>query len=219
MDASSQEYIDEIKVVGAHDVSLSICRTKPRGVRVAKKVNQRKSKLMGCTCRLKYYNRTSLSTSSIEQEFIPSIPWHAIFVFLDPILIGVMQVEYQNKKESPFDTHPLQKNTFLTAICIYGALLGIKMQTKTRDGFFQEILNYGLLLSGAFSSVSLLSILLKQHHLLWIVLTIWGSIPIVLSRHMLKSSACWITKMLAKLTWGVCKDSSANGSNDICPRV
>lgn len=63
MDASSQEYIDEIKVVGAHDVSLSICRTKPRGVRVAKKVNQRKSKLMGCTCRLKYYNRTRLVCS------------------------------------------------------------------------------------------------------------------------------------------------------------
>lgn len=70
-----------------------------------------------------------------------------------------------------------------------------------------------------FFSVPFLSILLKQHHLLWIVLTIWGSIPIILSRHMLKSSACWITKMLAKLTWGVCKDSSANGSNDICPRV
>ncbi|KAK7390193.1 hypothetical protein VNO78_25493 [Psophocarpus tetragonolobus] len=161
---------------------------------------------MVCTCRLEYDNGASIS-----------IPWHAIFVFLDPILLGVMQVEYQNKKESPFDTHPLQKHTFLTAICIYGALLGIKIHTKIHGGYLEEILSYSLLLSGVFSSVSLLSIMLQQQFL-WIVLIIWGSIPIILAHRTLKSSACWIIQILPKFKWRV-KLSSASGSHDIYPRV
>ena len=80
----------------------------------------------------------SVSTASIEEGFIPQIPWHAIFVFLDPILLDVMRVEYQNQKKSPFDTHPLQKNIFLITICIYGALIGIKVHTKTRRTSFGE---------------------------------------------------------------------------------
>ncbi|BAT97646.1 hypothetical protein VIGAN_UM129800 [Vigna angularis var. angularis] len=130
-----------------------------------------------------------------------------------------MQVEYQNKKESPFDTHPLQKNTFLITICIYGALLGIMINTKTRRGYLEKIFRYGLLLSGAFSSLSLLSILMQQK-LLWIVLVIWGSIPLILSHHMLRSAACWTVKIFSKLTWDVSdKHSSACGNNDVCPRV
>ena len=140
-------------------------------------------------------------------------------MFLDPILLGVMQVEYQNKKESPFETHPLQKNTFLITICIYGALLGIKIHTKTRRDYLEKILSYGLLLSGAFSSLSLLSILMQQKFL-WIVLIIWGSIPLILSHHMLRSAACWTVKTFEKFTWDVSdKHSSACGNNDVCPRV
>lgn len=164
-----------------------------------------------------FFGLCSQSTTSNEQDLIPSIPFHAIFVFLDPILLGVLQVEYQNKKEPPFDTYPLQKHIFLTTICIYGALLGIKVHAKIHGGYLKEILSYGLLLSGVFSTVSLLSILLSQQ-LLWTVLIIWGSIPIVLAHSMLKSSACWITEMLTKIIRGV-KHSSASGSNDICPRV
>ncbi|RDX99649.1 hypothetical protein CR513_17277, partial [Mucuna pruriens] len=209
MDAS-KEYIDEL---GAKDATGKNRRRVK--FKVAKKVNQRKSKFMGCTCRLKYYNGASLPTSSNIEDFIPSIPCHAIFVFLDPILIGVMQVEYQNKEESPFEKHPLQKHTFLTAICIYGALLGINIHTKIRSGYLQKILSYGLLLSGMFSSVSLLSILWHQQ-LLWFVLIICGSIPLILARHMLISSVCWIKNVLAKLTRGAYKHSSASRSNHIC---
>jgi len=141
-------------------------------------------------------------------------------VFLDPILLGVMQVEYQNKEESPFASYPIQKHVFLTAISIYGALLGIKIHTKTFGWYLENIISYGLLLSGVFSSVSLLSILLQQQ-LLWIVLIIWGSIPLILSHRILESSACWMIKMVAKLSWNVSdhNPSSVCGNSDICPRV
>ncbi|RDX86111.1 hypothetical protein CR513_32594, partial [Mucuna pruriens] len=212
---STMEYIDETGSEDAKDVRLSICRTKPRRVifQVAKKVNQRKSKFM--RHRHKYYNRARLS--NIE-ESIPLIPWHAISMFLVPILLEVMQVEYQNKKESPFDTHPVQKQTFLTAICIYGALLGIKIHTKTGN-LQSRVLSYGLLFSGAFSSLSLLSILLHQQ-LLWIVFLIWGSIPILLARRTLKTPLCWMLKTLLKLVSKVFSVfRSKRGSSDVCPRV
>ncbi|BAT97647.1 hypothetical protein VIGAN_09115700 [Vigna angularis var. angularis] len=127
-----------------------------------------------------------------------------------------MQVEHQ--KESPFTSYPLQKHVFLTAISIYGALLGIRIHTKTFSCYLENIISYGLLLSGVFSSVSLLSILLQQQ--LLIVLIIWGSIPLILSHRMLKNSACWMIKLVAKLSWNVCNNhSSVCGKVDICPRV
>jgi len=56
----SKEYIDEIRVEDAQNVGLSICRRKLRRAKVAKKVKQRKSKFMGCTCHLKCYNPARL---------------------------------------------------------------------------------------------------------------------------------------------------------------
>ncbi|KAJ1378317.1 Ribonuclease H-like superfamily [Sesbania bispinosa] len=146
------------------------------------------------------FPRQSSTTTSNVEDLIPSIPCHAIFVFLDPILLGVLQVDYQNKKESPFDTHQLQMQTFLTAISIYSALLGTKIHTQ----HLNQVLSYGLLLSGALSSASLLSILL-QRQLLWIVLFIWGSIPLILARdHLLKSEIMFrVIEMRVKFTCGI----------------
>lgn len=179
--------------------------------------------LFGLCCSL---STTTTSNEYDHQDFIPSIPCHAIFVFLDPILLGVLQVEFQNKKESPLDTHAVHKQTFLTAICIYSALLGIQIHTHTRGGggYLQaQILSYALLFSGTLSSASLLSITLQQR-LLWVVLFVWGSIPLILARHFLKSL---VLLLVAKLNRGVrnCmlaivvlifhnKDSSSNGSNN-----
>jgi len=70
-----------------------------------------------------------------------------------------------------------------------------------------------------FSSASLLSILLQQQ-LLWIVLMIWGSIPLILAHRTLKSSVCWMVKMVAKLSWNVWDNhSSVCGNSDVSPRV
>jgi len=54
----SKEYIDDLGAQDSHDVSFSIRRAKPRRVKLAKKVSQRK--FIACTCRLKYYNPARL---------------------------------------------------------------------------------------------------------------------------------------------------------------
>ncbi|KEH29169.1 transmembrane protein, putative [Medicago truncatula] len=198
------------------DVSLSVCRIRKRRLRVAMRVNQRKLKLVNCLSRQKYYNQARLPTTLKDQDFIPSIPCHAIFVFLDTILIGVLQLQYQNKKESPFDDHKVHMQTFLTSICIYCSLIGIKIYTKTRGCHQEQILSFALLLFGILSSASLLSILLPRQ-LFWVVLFVWGSIPVILARHSIKILVCRIIEvMVVKITTMVLifntKDS-ASGSN------
>lgn len=141
-------------------------------------------------------------TTSKDEDSIPSIPFHALFVFLDTILLGVLQVEYQNKIESPLHTHTVHMQTFLTSICIYCALVGIKIYTKTQGGYQAQIISYALLLFGTLSSASLLSILLMRE-LLVVVLFTWGSIPLTLARHLLKRLGSRIIKMMVKLIWDV----------------
>jgi hypothetical protein len=163
-----------------------------------------------------------------DQDFIPSIPLHAIFVFLDAILIGLLQVEFQNKKESPLDSHKIHIQTFLTSICIYCSLIGIKIYTKTCGDHRDQILNFALLFFGILSSASLLSILLPWQ-LFWVVLFVWGSIPIIIARHSLKNLVCWIREKMAKLTCDFCdrkfnkvsifktKDSTIGSNNTTYP--
>lgn len=80
----------------------------------------------------------------------------------------------------------------------YSSLLGIKLYTKTRGGRGDWILGFALLRFGIISSASLLSILLVRQ-LLWVVLFIWGLIPIIFTRHLLKILVLRIIEMVAKL--------------------
>jgi len=157
-----------------------------------------------------------LPTTLKDQDFFPSIPCHAIFVFLDTILIGVLQVQYQNKKESPFDTHKVHMQTFLTSICIYCSLIGIKIYTKTPGCHQEKILSFALFLFGILSSASLLSILLPRQ-LFWAVLFVWGSIPVILARHSLKFFLCRIIEVtvvkISTLVLIFNTKDSATGSN------
>ena len=80
------------------------------------------------------YNCTS------EQDFISSAPTHVVFVFLIQSLIGLIQVEYQSKSLSPFDTRPLSMWTSFGAICIYSLGLATKMEPKTRSASYSKVL-------------------------------------------------------------------------------
>ncbi|CAK8575141.1 unnamed protein product [Lathyrus sativus] len=210
MDARN-DGIDELNM---EEVGDTICRTKKRRLKVAiLRVNQRKLKLVNSLYRLKYYNQERLPTTLKDQDdsFIPSIPCHAIFVFLDTILLGVLQVEYQNKKESPLEVHTVHMQTFLISICIYCMLIGIKIYMKTRGGRRDRILSFALLLFGLLSTTSLLSILLPQQ-LLWIMFFIWGSISIILARCWLKILVCRIREVMMVLIFKI--KGSAIGSNN-----
>ncbi|KAE9610782.1 hypothetical protein Lalb_Chr07g0190261 [Lupinus albus] len=150
-----------------------------------------------------YLNFCRSQTTSNDEVLISSIPWHSIFIFLDPLLIGVIQVEYQNKKESPFDSYPIQMKTFLISICIYCTVFGVMIhKTRTRGSYQTQILSFVLLLSGSLSSASLLSILFQQP-LLWVMLITWGLVPITFCGFLSKSSLSWILGTGAKFTWNV----------------
>ncbi|KAL4395118.1 Transmembrane protein, putative [Arachis hypogaea] len=200
------------------EVNISISRIKPtRRIKMAATLNQRKlSKfVMRCSCRLKYNRHSSIdspASSDDDEEFFNStIPCHAIFIFLDSLLLGMLQLEYQNKNKSPWVTNSIQIQTFLMAGCIYCAVLGIKIFNKqARGGYKGKILSFVLLIFGSISCASLLSIMLHPI-LLWTVLIIWGSILIILmDYHTLKSLMYWIFELFLKLNRYVIPDQVAD---------
>ncbi|XP_057744221.1 uncharacterized protein LOC130962138 [Arachis stenosperma] len=193
---------------------------------MAATLNQRKlsSKfVMRCSCRLKYNRRSSIdspASSDDDEEFFNStIPCHAIFIFLDSLLLGMLQLEYQNKNKSPWVTHSIQIQTFLMAGCIYCAVLGINIFNKqARSGYKGKILSFVLLIFGSISCASLLSIMLHPI-LLWTVLIIWGSILIILmDYHSLKSLIYWIFELFLKLN-NLHKSKQVSSNNIIADQV
>ncbi|KAF7825327.1 putative transmembrane protein [Senna tora] len=102
---------------------------------------------------------------------ISSIPTHAVFVFVDPLLLALLQAEHQNKPKSPFEAHPLNMWIFLMAICFYSTILGVKKKKSSESGYYYygNILNNMLILLGCVGC-NLNSVLggmnqWKEHHL------------------------------------------------------
>jgi hypothetical protein len=101
-------------------------------------------------------------------------------MFLNPLLLALLQVDCQAQKVSPFQTHPANVWGFLAATCFYCLGLGLKMHIKPRCA----ILGHVLLISGAFSSVSLFSIFLPRS-LGWLPFIIWAILPFMVARPLL----------------------------------
>ena len=72
---------------------------------------------------------------------------------LNPLLLALLQVDYHN--------HPANVWGFLAGTCLYFLALELKMKINTRSESYSRILDHVLLISGAFSSLSLLSIFLR----------------------------------------------------------
>lgn len=138
---------------------------------------------------------------------------HAVFVFLDSILFGVIQAEYQNKSKTPSEAHPLQMRTFITSISIYSFLLCVKFYINPKSTprrlargyllYLDHILSYLLLVSGSISSVSLLSILIfLPPLLLWFLIIIWASLPFLMAPQLLNIiiSPTWLLQWIITFT-------------------
>ncbi|KAK7255400.1 hypothetical protein RIF29_28809 [Crotalaria pallida] len=181
----SSANIDEINIVLVEEdnhqdvVSSSVTRRKPKPTKVIKVVRF-------YSFHKKYYKRKRTPTSS----------WHIIFTSMVTLLVSVLQV----KQESPFDTHPVLMQTFLAAISINSAVLGIKIRTQNHTGSYQpQILKLLLLLSGSLSSASLLAILLHRQ-LFWVLFITWGFVPLIVAREFLKCSAYWVSGLVTRFT-------------------
>ncbi len=119
---------------------------------------------------------------------------HSIIMFLNPVLLALLQVEYQFQKVSPFQTHLANVWGFLAATCFYCLGLGLKMHIKSRCA----ILGHVLLISGAFSSVSLVSIFLPRS-LGWLPFIIWAILPFMIGRPLLMRVYRWLYQEILKV--------------------
>ena len=128
----------------------------------------------------------STSTTKCDEQVIYAMPCHVVFVFLNPQLLGALQVDYQSKNKSPFETHPLHMWIFLTSMCFYSVLLGFKIRMQARSGYFALILNHVLLVSGSLSSASLLSIF-QPRLLVWFLCIIGLYVPVIVAHHLMKT--------------------------------
>ncbi|KAJ0053996.1 hypothetical protein Pint_00188 [Pistacia integerrima] len=82
-----------------------------------------------------------------------------IFLFLVPVMLGLLQVEYQSKNVSPFDTHPINMWVFLAATCIYCTGLATNLELQNHTTTHSKIISHVILSSGALTLVTLASVL------------------------------------------------------------
>nr|POE81111.1 hypothetical protein CFP56_38032 [Quercus suber] len=99
------------EVGNTRKLSHPLRKFRVRRVRIVQRVYAKKSKSF----------HLQLNQAS-EQDFISSAPTHVVFVFLIQSLIGLIQVEYQSKSLSPFDTHPISANHHVATVSTSGAI-------------------------------------------------------------------------------------------------
>lgn len=123
---------------------------------------------------------------SVQRPLVDSV-CHVMYVFLISTLIGFLQVLYQNKSVSPFETHPTTIKAFFFTFCVYCSTLVAKSAATHLTIFTLHLLSHFNLISGVISSLSLLTIFLPS----WLnklLISILGIIiPLFLGRHVIKS--------------------------------
>ncbi|KAJ0112791.1 hypothetical protein Patl1_00216 [Pistacia atlantica] len=158
-------------------------------VRVGTRENKERvrPKLQSCPCPL-HHNFPSFP---VEQPSISSNRHHAIFLFLIPVMLGLLQVEYQSKNVSPFDTHPIHMWVFLAATYIYCMGLATNLELQNNPTTYSKIISHVILSLGALASVTLASVLFPWLSG-WLILCLWTILPIALARHLLRHIYEWI---------------------------
>ncbi|KAL6289969.1 hypothetical protein ACE6H2_007479 [Prunus campanulata] len=117
------------------------------------------------------------------QGFISSMPWHTIFAFLNPLLIGILQVKCQGATKSPFDTHRGIMWIFLLATLVYCFAFAANMKSRRNSStVYSRISGHFALLSGSLSSVSLFSIFLPRFPNEQLVFFLWIIMPLIVAR-------------------------------------
>ncbi|KAL5798850.1 hypothetical protein ACOSQ2_003670 [Xanthoceras sorbifolium] len=123
---------------------------------------------------------------------------HFVFIHVIPLLIGLLQVDYQSKNASPFDTHPINMWIFFAATAIYCLGLSIKMDSQNHQSTYSQIITgHFILCSGALSSVSLASIFLPRL-LGWFCLGSWIVLPAIMARHCRNQIYIWLKHSTVK---------------------
>lgn len=139
---------------------------------------------MYCSCRVK--------------GFVSSMPWHAVFAFLNPLLIGLLQVKFQGTSVSPFDTNPAQFHTFLLATLVYCLAFATHMKCRRGPTNYTSLSGHMALISGSLSSISLVSIFLPRL-LGRLILLSWIILLVIVSRQLIFCVFLWTYQRISKV--------------------
>ncbi|TXG62634.1 hypothetical protein EZV62_009628 [Acer yangbiense] len=132
-----------------------------------------------------------------EQKFVSWMPYHAVFGFLIPLLIALLQVNIQGINKYSFETHPANLWVFLLSTSVYCVAFAADIQSKSYSANYTQLFSFVAVISGSLSSVSLVSMFLPP--LLGRLIFIpWAFVFIVLSRGLIVSICRWLYQMIIK---------------------
>ncbi|XAR63207.1 hypothetical protein NMG60_11023065 [Bertholletia excelsa] len=136
-----------------------------------------------------------------ERRSTSSSTRHVVLAFLVSSLIGLLQLKYQNKSITHFDTHPMA--TCLTSLCAYClANEAEAIAQKRRAKHHSRIPGQLALVLGALSSVLLASVFMSSvvarlFCVVWVVLLL-----AVLGIHLIQSIYQWLYQRTAmSVSW------------------
>ncbi|KAH8488415.1 hypothetical protein H0E87_024181 [Populus deltoides] len=134
------------------------------------------------------------------QGFIFSTPCHAIFAFLNPLLIGVIQVKFQGTAQSPFQTSLPSMWAFLLATIIYCFAFAANMRFKCTR--YSRLSGHVAFFAGSFSSISLVSVLLPALPGR-LIFAAWIILPIMVARNFVQFICLWIYQRVMTLIFKI----------------
>ncbi|KAI9079979.1 hypothetical protein K1719_038044 [Acacia pycnantha] len=184
-DTKNGEMCDRVGHRNGIRVSSSVNR-----LNTARKRMRRRSMTTVKCCHCVPRCQSLLHSSS---EFLSSIPSHAVFIFLNPLMVDLLQLDYQNKKVSPFETHAPTMWIFFVSTCMHclGLAFEMKIHSLSVGSFFCRIFTNVVLFAGALSSISLASTFLPPP-LSWACLGLWALFPFVIGFPLLVSALRWL---------------------------
>ncbi|KAL7162739.1 hypothetical protein ACSBR2_043094 [Camellia fascicularis] len=135
--------------IGSHEALLRVSLIIP-------KKRKRKTNKQSCEYCHQNHKRYASEKGSISCD--------VVYAFLIPNLVALLQLHYQNKGMSPFETHPTKMRAFFTTLSLYCSTLAAEkvLQTYHHNKKYSKILGFLNLIFGALSSLSLMSLCLPK---------------------------------------------------------
>ncbi|XAR54151.1 hypothetical protein NMG60_11029167 [Bertholletia excelsa] len=111
---------------------------------------------------------------------------HLAYGFLVASMLALLQLKYQGKNTSPFDTHPMNIAAFLVTICAYtAALVAELIAAQTRWRRHSAIFGHTAAISAALSTASLGTVFLPSTiscilmFFIWLLMFLWATRQLV----------------------------------------
>ncbi|KAI9182631.1 hypothetical protein LWI28_027345 [Acer negundo] len=139
-----------------------------------------------------------------EQKLFSRMPYHAVFGFLIPLLVAVLQLQVNNQGTNnySFQRHPANLWVFLLSTSVYCFAFIADIKSQYYNPSYAQLYSLVAVISGSLSSVSLISLFLPDlpGRLIFIP---WAFMSIVVSRRLIISLCCWLYQMIMKIFFQV----------------